>query len=186
MTPPPPYTVDRPGVKGDWVGNYGTDGYVIAAWNQTAGTDLSALPAGVTFTVEQGTRTGSAWPSPTTDVRALESPSEAERRAGAWYHATEARVRLTFPAGYTGTLHVYAVDWGTSTRREDITVDDGSGPRTANLASSFNAGAWIHFPVVVPAGGSIVVKAVNKAGSSSTGVISGCSWAGLGRRSRHR
>ena len=70
-------------------------------------------------------------------------------------------------------------------RREDITVDDGSGPRTASLASSFNPGAWLHFPVAVPAGGSIVVKAVNKAGGSSTTAhLAACSWADPEARSR--
>ena len=125
--PPPPFTIDRPGVQGNWVGQYGVDGYVIGAWNQPAA-DLAVLPAGVSYTIEQGTRTGSAWPQPTTDVRALESPTESERRAGAWYHATEVRLRLTFTSAYSGNLHLYAVDWGTTTRREDITVDDGSGP----------------------------------------------------------
>ena len=98
-------------------------------------------------------------------MRALQSPDKSERRAGAWYHATEVRVRLTFTAAYSGTLHLYAVDWGRTSRREDITVDDGSGPRTASLTTAFNAGAWLHFPVTVSAGGSVVVKVVNKAGS---------------------
>jgi subtilisin family serine protease len=159
-----------PNLKGDWVGVYGVDGYVIGAWNGSSG-DLAVLPSGATYTVEQGTRT-TTWPSPTTDVRALESPDQGERRAGAWYHASQVRVRLDFTAAYTGTLHLYAVDWGTTTRREDVTVDDGSGPRKASLTTSFNAGAWIHYPVTVPAGGSIVITVDNKTGSS-TGVLSG-------------
>jgi subtilisin family serine protease len=166
--------------QGSWVGTYGADGYILATWDRTAGTDLSILPAGVSYTLEQGTRTGTSWPQPTTDVRGLQSPSGSERRAGAWYHATEVRARLTFTAAYTGALHVYAVDWGTTTRRQKITVDDGSGPRTAALTTSFNGGAWLHFPVTVPAGGSIVVKVNNTAGTSSTGVVSGLFLGGAG------
>ena len=74
------------------------------------------------------------------------SPSGAGRR----YHANQVRLRLTFPAAYAGTLHLYAVDWTTTARRERITVNDGSGARVASLTSSFNAGAWLHFPVSVP------------------------------------
>ena len=159
--------------QGSWVGTYGADGFVLATFNQPAAADLAVLPAGISYTLEQGTRTGTSWPQPTTDVRALQSPSGSERRAGAWFHATEVRARLSFTAAYSGTLHLYAVDWGSTTRRETITVDDGSGPRTAALTTSFNAGAWLHFPVTVPAGGSIVVKVVNTAGGTNTGVVSG-------------
>jgi hypothetical protein len=178
--PPPPFTVDRPGVQGTWVGNYGVDGYVLGAWNGTTG-DLALLPTGVTYTVEQGTRTAPpSWPAPTTDVRGLQSPTASERRAGAWYHATEVRLRLTFTAAYSGTLNLYAVDWGTTTRREDVTLDDGSGLRTAALSTSFNAGAWVHYPITVAAGGSVVVKVVNRAGSGTTAVLSGLFLGGAG------
>jgi hypothetical protein len=159
--------------QGTWVGNYGVDGYVVGAWNGTSG-DLALLPTGVTYTVEQGTRTSPpSWPAPTTDVRGLQNPTASERRAGAWYHATEVRLRLSFTAAYSGTLNLYAVDWGTTTRREDVTVDDGSGPRTANLSTSFNAGAWVHYPITVAAGGSVVIKVVNRAGTGTTSVLSG-------------
>ena len=166
-------------MQGNWVGQYGVDGYVIGAWNQP-GADLAVLPTGVSYTIEQGARTGSAWPQPTTDLRALESPTESERRAGAWYNASEVRLRLAFASAYSGTLHLYAVDWGTTTRREDITVDDGSGPRIAKLTTSFNAGAWIHYPVSVPAGGSVVIKVVEKAPGSNTAVLSGLFLGGPG------
>jgi hypothetical protein len=110
----------------------------------------------------------------------LESPTENERRAGAWFHNSEVRLRLTFASAYSGALHLYAVDWGTTTRREDVTVDDGTGPRTARLTSSFNAGAWFHFPVSVPADGSIVIRVVDRATGSNTAVLSGLFLGGPG------
>ena len=160
--PPPPPTIDIPGVQGNWVGTYGADGYILGAWNGTS-TDLASLPAGVTYTLEQGARY--SWASPTTDVRALQRPDRTERRAQTWYDATQVRVRLNFANAYSGTLHLYAVDWDAYGRAENVTVDDGTGPRTAGLASAFIDGAWIHVPINVGAGGSVVITADHTAGT---------------------
>jgi uncharacterized repeat protein (TIGR01451 family) len=151
-TPPPP---------GNWVGTYGADGYILGAWNSTS-SDLSSLPAGVTYSLEQGT--GYSWTTSTTttDPRALQSPDQTERRATTWYDGTEVRVRLNFTNPYSGTLHLYAVDWNAIGRTENIIVDDGTGPRTSSLAS-FSNGAWVHVPITVGAGGSVVIKAHNTA-----------------------
>ena len=132
--PPPPPTTDIPGVQGNWVGTYGVDGYVLGAWNAPS-TDLSSLPAGVTYSLEQGTRYSWTTSTTTTDVRALQSPDQTERRATTWYDATEVRVRLNFANPYSGTLHLYAVDWNAIGRAENVTVDDGTGPRTVGLTS---------------------------------------------------
>jgi hypothetical protein len=166
-------------VQGDWVGQYGTQGYVIAAWNQ-ATSDLVVLPAGVTFALEQGSRVGTGWPQPTADVRALENSTETQRRAGAWSHANTVRLRLTFTSAYIGMLHLYAVDWASTTRREDITVEVGAVSRTAQLTTSFNGGAWIHYPVTVQAGGSIVIRAEGTAKGKNSAVLSGLFLGGPG------
>ncbi len=83
------------------------DGYVLGAWNGTAaGNDLISLPAGVSFTLEQGSRT--RWTASTTEVRALEGPNQSVRRSAAFYHDTSLRLRLNFANAYAGTLHLYA------------------------------------------------------------------------------
>src|SRR4029079_11225237 len=110
-----------------------------------------------TYSVEQGLRY--TWTAFAGQARALESPNESERRATAWYQDfTQARIRLNFSSAYSGTIHLYAVDFGSTIRRQNVTVDDGSGPRTVKLAVPFDNGAWIHFPIAVPAGGSVVIK----------------------------
>jgi len=167
--PPPPPTVDQPGVQGNWVRNYGFDGYILGGWKGTNG-DLADLPAGVTFAVEQGARV-TGWPSPTADVRALESADETERRARTWYHATQVRVRLNFTNAYSGTIHLYSVDWDTTTRRQNVTLDDGRGPQAVALTTSFNGGVWMHYQVDVAAGGSVVITADRTGGSNA--VLSG-------------
>ena len=164
----------EPNRQGDWVGNYGAAGYILSSWNGTAG-DLAVLPSGVTYVIEQGARSGS-WPSPTTDVRALESPNESERRARTWHHATQLRVRLNFAAAYTGTLHLYAVDWDSSARRQTVTVNDGRGSQVVGLTSSFDGGAWMHYDVAVNAGGSVVITADWTGGNNA--VLSGIFFGG--------
>ncbi len=163
--PPPPMPVDSPGVQGTWRGSFGADGYLLGAWDGT--TDLNNLPAGVTPTLEAGGR--ATWVSPTTDVRALTDPTGTERRSRTWYDASEVRLRLTFSSPYSGNLHLYAVDWDAygGNRYEDITVNDGSGPRTANLSSSFVQGAWVHVPITVGAGGSVLITVDKTAGYSA-------------------
>ena len=165
--PPPPIlpTVDIPGPQGTWVPNYGADGYVLANWDGN-NTDLVSLPPGVTVALEKGAR--ATWVSPTGDVRALTNPTGTERRSRTWYDISQMRLRVSFANAYTGTIHLYAVDWDAygGNRYENVTIDDGSGPRTAQLSTSFTQGAWIHTPISVPAGGSVVVT-VDKTGGYS-------------------
>ena len=84
--------------------------------------------------------------------------TRSERRARTWHDDSEIRLRLDFTNAYTGNLHLYAVDWDNYARLEDITVDDGHGPRTAKLTSSIVPGAWVHIPISVGAGGSVMIK----------------------------
>ena len=100
-------------VQGSWVGTYGVDGYAIGGWNGS--TDLVALP-NATLSLEQGSRV--QWAT-TTETRALTSPAQTERRASTFYHATQLRLRLNFTQAYAGTLHLYALDWDTTSRREE-------------------------------------------------------------------
>jgi hypothetical protein len=58
------------------------------------------------------------------------------------------------------------VDWTTTARRQRFTIDDGSGPRAASINTSFNDGAWLHFPVSVDAGGALTIKVDRLAGAN--------------------
>ena len=67
--------------QGDWVGTYGSAGYVLAAWNGTAANnDLVSLPAGASAALEVGSR--AVWATSTTDVRALDAPDDTPAPAG--------------------------------------------------------------------------------------------------------
>ncbi|MCP3975296.1 MAG: hypothetical protein GY720_12495, partial [bacterium] len=154
--PPPP-----PGL-GDWVGTYGADGYVLAAWNRRTDLVSPDFPA---IALVKGRRY--RWSSSTADDRALTSPDDSERRAATYYQKTKVEIELTFASDYTGTIHLYSLDWDDNGRRQSITVDDGNGPQTVNLTESFADGAWSHFSIDVPAGGTVLITATKTAGANA-------------------
>jgi hypothetical protein len=149
------------------VNTYGSAGYVLAGWNG-GGSDLTSLGA-TTLTLDQGTRY--SWTSSTTDVRALQNPGQTQRRATTVYDPNQIAAHLSFPSAYSGTLHLYALDWDTTTRRESVTVNDGSGPHTINITTDFSQGAWLSFPVTVAAGGTVTITVTHTAGINA--VLSG-------------
>ena len=160
----PPYT-SAP--QGSWVNAYGSQGYVLGAWN-TASSDLKSLP-NATFTLDQGGRW--CWACPSGDVRALQSPDQTERRAGTYFDNNQIRAHLTFSSAYSGTLRLYAVDFDALARRESITINDGSGPRSVDITTDFGQGAWMSFPVNVASGGTINITVTRTAGLNA--VLSG-------------
>ncbi len=153
--------------QGTWVGTYGADGYALLAWNG-ATSDLVSLGS-ATLVLDQGTRW--QWRTSSTAVRDLQSPDGSFRRAMCIYDVTQLRLHLNFANAYTGTLHLYALDGTTPDRREVITVNDGSGPRSVTLGSAFDQGIWIHVPISVSAGGSVTITIDPKAGYNA--VLSG-------------
>ena len=70
-------------------------------------------------------------------------------------------MRLNFTAAYSGTLHLYAVDWDATVAPRTSPSTTGRGPRTVSLTSAFNPGAWVHFPITVAAGGSVLITVDN-------------------------
>ncbi|HEV2034154.1 MAG TPA: fibronectin type III domain-containing protein [Candidatus Dormibacteraeota bacterium] len=152
--------------QGNWVGSYGANGYALLGWNGSS--DLVSLPQS-SLVLDQGSRY--EWSSSTTAVQALESPDTTTRHAACWYDANQLRLHLTFSTAYSGTLHIYALDWDTAGRLETITVNDGSGPRTANLSTDFSQGAWVNVPISVGAGGTVTITVTRSAGPNA--VLSG-------------
>jgi hypothetical protein len=152
--------------QGSWVGKFGSAGYLLAGWDGAQ--DASDLP-GVTASLVKGTRF--EWAANTSDVRALQGPEGTTRDAAAYYDPNQVQVKLSFASAYSGNLHLYAMDWDSTTRRESIVVNDGSGPRTIALSSEFKNGAWVSFPISVAAAGSVTITVNHEAGSNA--VLSG-------------
>jgi hypothetical protein len=152
--------------QGSWVGKFGSSGYLLAGWDGAQ--DVSDLP-GVTASLVKGNRF--EWAANTSDVRALQGPEGTARDAAAYYDPNQVQVKLSFTSAYSGNLHLYAMDWDSTARRESIVVNDGSGPRTIDLSSEFKNGAWVSFPISVAAAGSVTITVNREAGSNA--VLSG-------------
>ena len=163
---------ELPGVQGNWTGKFGQDGYALFAWNAT--TDVALLPT-ASLTLDAGSRDSQGV---TTEVRALTDPTATERRATAYWDPDQVRFHLTFGTAYTGSLHLYAMDWATVDRREKVTINDGTGPRSVTLDAGFHDGAWIHFPISVGGSGTVTVTVDRIAGSNA--LISGLFLGGGG------
>ncbi len=148
---------------GGWVGGFGSAGYDLAGWDGPTG-DVSYLP-NASVSLVQGSRY--QWAANTTDGRALSDPGELVRNAAAYYDPNQIQVKLSFTAAYSGNLHLYAVDWDSTARRETISVNG----QTAALASSFNLGDWVSFPISVAAGGTVTITVDRTAGPNA--VLSG-------------
>jgi hypothetical protein len=157
---PPPTVSTAP--EGSWVGAFGAAGYDLANWD--GANDVSDMPGG-SLSVLQGSRY--QWAASTTGTRALQSPDGLTRSAATYYDPNQIKLTLSIPAGYTGNLHLYAVDWDSTARRETITVDG----QTAELSSGFSKGAWASFAISVAAGGTVTITVNRTAGTNA--VLSG-------------
>ena len=120
---------------------------------------------GASLSLDQGGRY--RWASSTAEVRALEDATQTQRRATQWFDDNSLKLHLTFSSAYSGTLHLYAVDWDGTSRRQTVYVDDGSGALSISLGSSFHDGAWLHFPITVAAGGTVSIRADRIAGQAT-------------------
>jgi len=163
----PPDAVQSP--QGSWVGTYGVAGYVLAGWDN--GLDSASTP-GVTETVTQGSRY--QWAANTTDVRALANAAGTARDAATYYDPNEISIQLTFTNAFNGNLELYAVDWDNAGRQETATVNGV----TASVGTSFTNGAWLTFPIVVGANGTVTITVDRVAGPNA--VLSGIFIGGAG------
>ena len=159
--PPQPAVASAP--QGAWVKAVGSAGYDLAGWDGATG-DVSYLP-NASLSLEQGSRF--QWAANPSDPRALLDPGGLVRNAGTYYDPSQIKLTLSFPSGYTGNVHLYALDWDSTARRELITVNGQS----AILSSSFHEGAWVALPVNVPAGGTATITVDRTAGANA--VLSG-------------
>ena len=159
--------------QGNWVGTYGGSGYALAAWNGSS--DATYLPD-ATLSLVQGSRY--QWATSTTDVQALESDDQSTREAACWSASTQLELQLSFSSAYSGNLELYALDWDSTSRQESISVSDASGTQTAGLATSFNEGAWMVFPISVASGGSVTINVQDMSGANA--VLSGIFLGGPG------
>jgi hypothetical protein len=160
------------GTAGAWKGNYGTQGYYKAGdstniTGATSGGEVS-LPSYIASIAING-NVYYDWASNSADIRALQNASGNNLNAATYYSSGTWTLTITPNDSATHQLAIYAVDWDSIVRRENITVTDSLGTTldTYSLNYNFQAGVWM----VLNFSGTIIINCINT--GSSNGVLSG-------------
>jgi len=136
--------------QGNWVGVYGSQGYVLPAYARATGgavnpgsnaDDLASLPAAIDdYTVGFYTTSGAGrgrglWSASTTDVRALQDPANPSgaRKANYWFDSSgfDVTMKLNQPARYN--MSVYTMSWDSAARNERIVVPGKTSVDTGDI-----------------------------------------------------
>ena len=151
--------------KGNWHGVYGADGYDIAA-DTSAGNPKIPSYASLSIT---GAQTY-VWAANTTDPRALQNSANTGRIASTWYSGSTMSFNLNLTDGQSHKISLYAVDFDSSIRSEQVQVIDAATGTvlSTQTISSFNGGEYLSWTI----SGNVVIKVTNLKGGSNA-VISG-------------
>jgi hypothetical protein len=106
--------------EGDWMSNYGSDGYLIAGASASLPTYASLAPSNPV----------DVWSNSTTDPRALVRPpgsTTAGSIAAAWYGTYAVTLDIQFSDTNTHQVAFYATDWDNKSRTETFQVADVQG-----------------------------------------------------------
>ncbi len=146
--------------QGNWIGVYGSNGSDVIA-------DLANLPSYATVTASGNLSW--TWSTTTSDKRALQNPGGIGRIAACWYSSTSFTVNVDMTDGQSHVLSLYALDWDSRGRSEQIQISDGATGAVLDTetVSSFRGGTYLTWAV----GGDLVIKVTNEAGLNA--VLSG-------------
>ena len=147
--------------QGNWVGTYGSGGYVVAGDN-IAPTAVN-LPAGDAYI-----NTGNGpfyYPSLTGSSPALQRPNGTGRVASAFYDPRGFNVTLGFSDTSTHRVALYLADFDSQNRTEAVQVFDSHGNALTSpvMVSSFSSGKYILFDVT----GNVTFTFTHVAGGST-------------------
>lgn len=146
--------------QGDWVGVYGTDGYVLPSY--LGGGDAVALPDYVSSHVLTGSRW--TWSASTSDPRAVADPTNpAVRKAACAYDGASLGLTVDLKRPVAMTLGLYLLDWDSTTREQRVTV---SGHAPAD-AAGYHDGHWYRFVVSGDATSPVTAQLSRLAGANA-------------------
>jgi hypothetical protein len=154
---------------GNWVGNYGADGYIIANGNNAPPSYAQVIPSSSALTY--------TWNNPSVDPRALySSPSATSRIASTYYTATNFSFDVNLTDGQTHQVALYSLDIETNQRAQTVTIQDFSTSAVLSTLplSNFQSGVWAVWNI----SGHVVIKVVYNSGLNA--VVSGLFFGGNG------
>jgi PKD repeat protein len=147
--------------QGNWIGVYGAAGYNVIGSTSSYPSYATVTPSG---------QASWTWASTTSDVRGLLIPgSTSNRIAGCWFNNSSFTIDVNLTDGQTHPVSLYALDWDSSNRIEQIQVFDASSGAILNTQTinSFSGGEYLTWNV----SGHVQFKVTSLGGSSA--VVSG-------------
>jgi len=147
--------------KGNWVGKYGEDGYIIANGANTPPSYAQVTSAGAaTYT----------WNNPSTDPRALLSSSTSSSRiASTFFSSTNFTFDVNLTDGEPHQVALYSLDIETSSRAKTISILDASSGAVLNTQafSHFDTGLYAAWNIQ----GHVLIRVTHTGGLNA--VVSG-------------
>jgi hypothetical protein len=145
--------------QGSWQGVYGSDGYNVIDDSISYPAYAQVAPSG---------QSSYTWAATTTDVRALQKASAADRLAATWYGLTFT-IDLNVVDGLTHRFALYMIDWDSTTRTQTIEVRDAvtNALLDTRAVSGFHDGRYLVWNIR----GHVIVRIVNTGGVNA--VVSG-------------
>jgi hypothetical protein len=146
--------------KGSWKGTYGSQGLAIASetpmWPHYARVVWSNPNFGI-------------WAASTNDERALQQSTATARAAAHWYGFTSISVEIDLRDGKTHQVALYAVDWDSDARVQEIEVLDSATAKVLDARSlaDFKGGQYLVWSIA----GRVIIRATRVGGANA--VISG-------------
>lgn len=165
----PAATVDTT-TQGSWVGMYGTQGYILASFDGTAGgsgTDRTNLPAYISGYSTTGTKYVFEKGVTPRDLQDPANPSTTSARSvGCWYAASSFTVTLTPSQSGTFRLGLYYLDPLAQGRGVSWTISGANLTGTDTLPS-FSTGYWYIYTLSATVGTPIVITVTKTAGPNA-------------------
>lgn len=134
--------------KGNWIGKYGKEGYILAGFTGSA--DVVSLPSWVQSYSLSGTRYAWMGGQPTSDARALLDPSHPDdpnqRKATCVFDGNKLDFELRVTDNVVFDMAVYTLDWDSYVRSGRLQLTDFEGTELHPIAG-FRDGLWHVFRV---------------------------------------
>ena len=155
------FLADDTTTQGGWIGTYGSQGYNVID-------DSASYPAYAQ--VFPSNQLDFVWATSVPDGRVLQRASNpADNIAATWYAATSFTVDVNLTDGLTHDLALYLLDWGTTTRVEQVTITSAATGTVLDTetVSSFHSGVYLQWMVR----GNVVITITKTGGNNA--VLSG-------------
>ncbi len=126
--------------QGNWKSSYGVDGYNVLGDAASYPSYASVSSTGPSFWT---------WSQSTTDPRALQKSTAADRVAATWYTASSYTLDVNLSDGQAHQVALYALDWDARSRAETVAVFDAQSGTLLNsqTLSNFTNGAYLVWTV---------------------------------------